>query len=122
MEIEDRVETLRVEQVDVALYRVLVVRAGVGRVDPIDAQPAVLVHRYADGVDPPGLHHVDRGRVGLPVEDGPALLAGVFAPGVVDAVDLYDLSTRVHELVALHVQRGRAIRRAGCCRRPRGRC
>src|SRR5439155_15890357 len=69
VEVDDRVHAGRVQAADVAGDRVAVVGAAVGGGGAVDAQPAVLVERYAHGGDVPGRHRRHRGGVAGPIEE-----------------------------------------------------
>src|SRR2546423_2762023 len=100
VEVEDGVEAVLVQQVYVRLDRRLVGGAAVGGTDAVDVQPAVFIQRDPDGVDVPGGHGRDRGRIVGPVENTPALDAGVFGAGAIDAQQPDGRTVAVHEAIA----------------------
>ena len=95
-----------------ALDRLPVRRSAVRRVDAVDAEPAVLVERDAHDVGLPGGHRRDGRVVRRPVEDAPALRAGILGAGPVQPDQLDDVAVSVDQVVALHVDDPRALEAA----------
>src|SRR4029079_17895030 len=87
---------------------------GVGRVDAVDAEDAVLVQADVDDVCVPGGDGRDRRVVARDVEDATALHARVLVAGAVDAVQVNGLVRAVEQRVARDVEarEGRWRRRA----------
>jgi hypothetical protein len=114
VQIEDRVDPVRVQVPHVGLDRLPVARDGefAGGV-AIDAQPAVLVQRNPHRVGVPrrdrgGIGGVERpGRVCVPVE------AGVLGAHPVDPHELHGLAGSVHEVVAVDRDRERRAGKRG---------
>ena len=84
--------------------RVHVVRACVARVDTVDAEDAVLVEADVDDVRVPRGDCRDRRVVTWPVEDSPALDAGVLHARAVDAVEVHLLVRPVQQVVTGDVE------------------
>ena len=105
---------MRQEQLGKLNEAVLVILARERAVDPMQAQPAILVHRQADGVDAPPRHALHHGQVRGAREHGDIVDARILAPHHRHPFQMDGLPCApIDQLVADAMQ----IRRLGRCAR-----
>ena len=112
------VHAVPVEKVHVADDRLAVVGTVVRALDPVDAEPAVLVQRHPHEVDMPGRDRPHGRHTRRAVEDAPPLDAGVLRTRAVNAAQDHRAAAGVAEMRSDDVE---APTRSGPCIDPRRR-
>ena len=116
MQVQDGDHAGLIDQAHLGRDGGLVVGPAVGRVDPVDSQPAVLVERDPNHVDVPGLHRLVGAELAqrLVAVDVPAavgrsspLVTGELGAGEVDTVQGNGVPRAVDEMIARDVNRER---------------
>ena len=102
VQVDDGVETGRVEPANVGADRLAIIRTAGGGGRAVDAEPAIFVQRNANRVDVPGSHRGDRRGIIRTIEAAAAVHARVFAARPVDAEQPNRLAAAVNEMIADH--------------------
>ena len=105
VQIEDDVEAGGVQPFHVSRHRVAIRLPSILRLHGRQVEPAGLVERDADDVDPPALHRRDRCGVHRPGGDAATLRARDLEAGAVHSEQANRLSLRIHEPVADNANR-----------------